>query len=207
MSVLFVFLRRIHKITFIVQNSEFTRKLGKLVVEMAEVQNCMSWLVPLMLCDLQVIQPCSTSSNGSTCYWVMETQCTPGFPSCGAGPYCWLSPYGLNFCWFSRILRLVGLLSTSDLETYSVFNMHHFELTKYSQEPHECQKGIFCVQSDLQMYAAWNVMGVSELEQHGLSIYLSTHYCLELMKSWHLITAVICYDGADSSDTFRSNSD
>jgi hypothetical protein len=31
-------------------------------------------------------------------------------------------------------LRLVKLLSTSDLETYSVFNMHHYELTKYSQE-------------------------------------------------------------------------
>ncbi len=94
---------------FIVQNSEFTRKLGKLVMEMAEVQNCMSWLVPLRLCDLQVIQLCSnssTSSNCSTCYWVMEAQCTPGFASWGAGTYCWLSPYGHNFCWFSRILFL-----------------------------------------------------------------------------------------------------
>ncbi|CAK9230814.1 unnamed protein product [Sphagnum troendelagicum] len=74
------------------------RKLGKLVVEMAEVQNCMSWLVPLMLCDLQVIQPCSASSTSSTCYWVMEAQCAPGFASWGAGTYCLLSPYGLNFC-------------------------------------------------------------------------------------------------------------
>jgi hypothetical protein len=31
-------------------------------------------------------------------------------------------------------VRLVKLLSTSDLETYLVFNMHHYELTKYSQD-------------------------------------------------------------------------
>lgn len=43
-------------------------------------------------------------------------------------------------------LRLVKLLSTSDLETYSVFNMHLYELTKYSQEssPWMLKRDILC---------------------------------------------------------------
>ncbi len=201
---------------FIVQNSEFTRKLGKLVVEMAEVQNHMSWLVPLMLCDLQVIQPCSTtstSSHVSTCYWVMEAQCAPGLASWGAGTYCWMSPYGLNFCWFSRILFLEVSKTPVNLRFRDlVFNMHLYELTKYSQEssPWMVKRDILC--------AIWSP-NVCSLRCCGYSrawtawvIYILMYTPLSWadevrVSSWDLITAVICYEGADSSYTFMSNSD
>jgi hypothetical protein len=109
-------------------------------------------------------------------------------------------------------LRLVKLQSTWDLETYSVFNMHLYELTKYSQEssPWMVKRDILC--------AIWSP-NVCSLRCCGYSrawtawvIYILMYTPLSWadevrVSSWDLITAVICYEGADSSYTFMSNSD